>query len=128
GFGRKLQVIEVGSGNVVLETGFDDMISALFDPSSRRLFVARTDGIVEVREGLAWSVATRLAYTTPSPRPKDIALALNSDGDRIAVAPLGNRKVYVLPNNGEPAVELSGHKEAVVDVLFDATGRRVVTR
>ncbi|MCI0563766.1 MAG: hypothetical protein MN733_35275, partial [Nitrososphaera sp.] len=51
GFGRKLQVIEVASGNVTLEAGYDDMVSALFDPASRRLFVARTDGIVEVREG-----------------------------------------------------------------------------
>ncbi|MGH8589962.1 MAG: TIR domain-containing protein [Gammaproteobacteria bacterium] len=127
GYGRKLQVVDAASGKVALEAGYDDMVSAQFDPTSRSLFIARTDGIVEVREGAAWNIARRLAYPASSPRPQQVALAVSRYGDRIAVADR-NPKAYVIPTNGGPATELSGHEKGVVDVLFDATGRRVVTR
>ncbi len=137
GFGRKLQVIDAASGMVKTETDYDDMIAAAFGPDGRRLFVARTDGIVEIREAPEWAVTRRLSYPATGRRPSMKKISISPDGNRVAVVSRGPKvPVHLIPVDGSAVVSLLGHDRGTrrtrigtvgKRVIFDATGQRIAT-
>lgn len=60
--------IDIQPRREVLNVPKDDMVDAAFGSDGRVLYVARTDGVIGVREAPAWEVARSLSYS-PGNRP-----------------------------------------------------------
>ena len=85
GYGRRLQVIDQGSATKVLDEHQDDMFDAVFDGAGETLYVARTDGVIEVRHAPNWQAASRLRYRADGERVNRVAIAIAPDSRRLLV-------------------------------------------
>jgi len=85
GYGRRLQIVDRATGQPALDEHQDDAFDAVFDDGGERLFVARTDGVIEVRRAPDWQVQTRLAFPVPASRLRTVQVVFDPRGGRLLV-------------------------------------------
>lgn len=130
GYGRRLQVFDQSMRRKLLDLHQDDMFDAVFDARSERLYVARTDGVIEVREAPEWQPVSQIRYPVGAVRRSRVRVDIGPRGQQLLVHGQTAREgsmspPLLVPVDGSAPVAL-GTKRALF-ARFSATGDVVAT-
>jgi WD40 repeat protein len=102
GFSRRLTLLDVTTGESLVDETARTSISPAFSPDGQTLYVARGDGVIERRSGPGWKVQGRLRFPVERQGGSPVSMHLDSAGTRLLLGDRG-RAAYLVPAaGGEP--------------------------
>lgn len=129
GYGRRLRIFDNPAQRTVLDVRQDRMFDAAFHPDGQTLYVARTDGVIEVRKAPTWQVAHTLTYPLDAPRRWQVAIAVDPSGQQLLVYGQRGRgkplNPWLIPITGGEPLPLGA--KATRLGAFTPDGDRIVT-
>ena len=125
GYARKLQIIDLKTHKVVFEQPYKQKITARFDGTGQRLFVARVDGILETRQAPTWQLIDEQRFEKSRPSMGSrLSLSFSKDGKtRMVATEQGVHLFY----DGNSQIKTLDIQEYAGMSLLSPTGKRAVT-
>jgi WD40 repeat protein len=104
GFSRRLAVVNLATGETLVDETARTSIWPAFSPDGQTLYVARADGVIERRKAPGWEMRDRLFFPVERDRGYPVSIDFDPDGTRLLVRDL-SRAAYLVPaDGGEPVV------------------------
>ena len=86
GHGRRLQIVDISTQQVVFDAPQDGLFDAAFSPDGNVLYVARTDGRIEIRNAPSWHTGDELTFPINGDgRLRSVKLLSNPRGGQLLV-------------------------------------------
>lgn len=125
GYARKLQIVNLKTGDTVFEQAYQDQIIAKFDDTQQRLFVARGDGILETRIAPNWQLLDKQRFEKfTSSMDSGVSLSVSQDGKTRMVA---TKEGAYLFYDGIPQMKTLDIQKLVASSLLSSMGTRAIT-
>ena len=125
GYARKLQIVNLKTGETVFEQAYQDQIIARFDDTRQRLFVARGDGVLETRIAPNWELLDKQRFEKfKSSMNSGLSLSVSQDGKTRMVA---TRQSAYISYDSTSKIKTLGIQKLVASSLLSPTGRRAIT-
>ncbi len=128
GYGRRLQIVDLKTQRQILSAHQDDMFDAAFGIDDS-LYVAHTDGVIEVREAPAWDIKRTLNYPLEGERRLTVGIEINPNGQQAMIyrqtADKSPLNPWLIPLNGDASTALGDNRATIA--AYSPSGKQLAT-